>query len=269
MKKSPNPRLLEARHRARTVSSALNVTRPEEIVIEDIAMARGVYVTEGRLDGAEARLIRHGTRGVIRVKVDLPEEGRKRFAIAHELGHWELHSTMSQWALCEAEDVAAYASSPPEIEANSFAAELLMPTLLVRPRCEDATPDLAVPRALAAEFRTSLTAAAVRFVEECRENCAVIFSESRKVTWWRAKEGSRIWVERGLEIDRRSDAWEPKADSKMQEVPVSAWFPDRELRVRQDAYEQSMVLGHYGTVLTLLWVIDRDDEEADGSGFDG
>lgn len=255
------PRLLDARHRARLVSRELNLTRPEQIVLEDIAMARGVYVTEGRLDGAEARLLRQGARGLIRVKADLPEEGRKRFAVAHELGHWELHEEMSQWTLCEAEDVAAYASSPPEVEANAFAAELLMPTLLVRPRCEDVAPDLAIPRALAADFRTSLTAAAVRFVEECRENCAVIFSEGRRVTWWRAREGSRIWIGKGLEVDRRSEAWEPSADAKMQPVPVDAWFPDRESKVRQDLYEQSMVLGRYGTVLTLLWVIDRDGEE--------
>lgn len=262
------PRLLDARHRARLVSRELNLTRPEQIVIEDIAMARGVYVTEGRLDGAEARLLRQGTRGLVRVKADLPEEGRKRFAIAHELGHWEMHEEISQWALCETEDVAGYASSPPEVEANAFAAELLMPTLLVRPRCEDATPDLAVPRALATDFQTSLTAATVRFVEECRENCAVVFADARKVTWWRAKEGSRLWIEKGLAIDKRSEAWEPTANSKMQPVSADAWFPDRESKVKRDVYEQSMVLGSYGTVLTLLWVIDHEDEEPESDRDD-
>lgn len=258
---SAKPNLLEARHRARIVHSVLNITRPEDIVLEDIAMARGVYVSEGRLDGAEARLLRQGARGLIRVKADLPEEGRKRFAVAHELGHWELHSEMSQWTLCEADDVAAYASSPPEIEANAFAGELLMPTMLVRPRCEEATPDLAVVRALAAEFRTSLTAAALRFVEECRETCAVVFSETRKVRWWRAREGSVVWIDKELEIDRRSQAWEPGADSKMEAVAANAWFPGREAKVKREVYEQSMVLGRYETVLTLLWVIDHDDEE--------
>lgn len=266
---STKANLLEARHRARAVSSMLNITRPDDIILEDIAMARGVYVSEGRLDGAEARLLRQGNRGLIRVKEDLPEEGRKRFAVAHELGHWELHSELSQWALCEADDVAAYASSAPEIEANAFAGELLMPTLLMRPRCDEATPDLAVVRALAADFRTTLTAAAVRFVEECRETCAVVFSEGKKVRWWRAREGSNVWVEKDLEIDRRSGAWEPQADSKMDAVPTTAWFPGRESKVRRDVYEQSIVLGRYETVLTLLWVIDHDDEDPADPDRDG
>ncbi len=84
------PDLIEARYRARHVCKALNITSPEDIVVEDIAMARGVYVTEGRLDGAEARLVRSGERGLVRLKADLPEVGRKRFAVAHELGHWEM-----------------------------------------------------------------------------------------------------------------------------------------------------------------------------------
>ena len=39
------------------------------------------------------------------------------------------------------------------------------------------------------------------------------------------------------------------------------WFPDWEGQDPQDLYEQSMVLGHYGTVLTLLWLADAVEDE--------
>src|SRR5262245_59118721 len=100
---------------------------PDDLVLEDLAFALGVVVLEGRLDSADARLIRRGQKGLIRVKEDIPEPGRKRFAVAHEIGHWELHQAVSQVLSCTSEDmVAQYKASPPEIEANYFAAELLM-----------------------------------------------------------------------------------------------------------------------------------------------
>lgn len=260
MTDSTTPDLIEARYRARLVCKALNITSPTDIVIEDIAMARGVYVTEGRLDGAEARLLRSGQRGLVRVKADLLELGRKRFAVAHELGHWEMHGERSPLALCTGEDIAAYGGTAPEIEANAFAGELLMPTLLVRPHCDGVTPRLDAIRAVAQEFRTTLTAAAVRFVEECRETCVVVFSVGRKVKWWRASERSRIWIEPGWDLDQRSSAWDGKESRHMEDVAAPAWFLDSPAGVRRRVMEQSVRLGRYNTVLTLLWVTDDEDE---------
>lgn len=70
-------------------------------------MALGVLILEGPLDSADARLIRRGAHGLIRVKQDIPESGRKRFAIAHELGHWLLHRNLSQVLACTSEDMVA------------------------------------------------------------------------------------------------------------------------------------------------------------------
>ena len=259
--------LFAAREAARSVLKALHVTRPDQIVIEDLAMARGVFVREGPLEGAEARLLRKAGRGLIRVREDLPETGRKRFAAAHELGHWELHPAVSQWALCTAEDIETYKASAPELEANAFAGELLMPTVMIRPRCEEATPSLDLVRGLAEEFATTLTATVLRFVEECRETCVAVFSSERKVLWSRPREGTRLWVAPDQDIDRRSDAWAPSASAKMQRVATNAWFPEWREPGRE-VYEQVIPLGRYGVVLTLLWVIDSDDpDDDDDSGW--
>jgi predicted transcriptional regulator len=72
------------------------------------------------------------------------EEGRqwparRRFTIAHELGHWRLHRDAEESAVfCRAgsiapEDTNARAPVPPaEDEANAFAAAVLMPARLVQ-----------------------------------------------------------------------------------------------------------------------------------------
>ncbi len=68
-------------------------------------------------------------------------EGRKRFTIAHELGHWVLHVDTQACQLpiyCRADQLdAPDAPDEPENEANRFAAELLMPARLVRDEVGD------------------------------------------------------------------------------------------------------------------------------------
>ena len=60
----------------------------------------GAYVRERQLEGCEAKLVRKGSMGIICVNETIPEEGRKRFAIAHEIGHFILHPG-TQLILCD------------------------------------------------------------------------------------------------------------------------------------------------------------------------
>lgn len=66
---------------------------------------------------------------------------RRRFTIAHELGHWCLHGTLEHSVFCrastvDADPVTAIDSADPvasmEREANAFAAAVLMPAHLIR-----------------------------------------------------------------------------------------------------------------------------------------
>lgn len=63
---------------------------------------------------------------------------RRRFTVAHELGHWVLHRTEDAPVFCRRAEVreapevpAVLGYPPPELEANGFAAALLMPRELV------------------------------------------------------------------------------------------------------------------------------------------
>jgi len=89
-------------------------------------------------------------------------ETRRRFTIAHEIGHHLLHSDGAT-VLCRPVDVdqADEAARAKERQANRFAAELLMPEPLVRERAEHDGPDTA---ALADAFDVSPIAMAYRLV---------------------------------------------------------------------------------------------------------
>jgi len=261
MSRQQTPDFSGASLAARQIIDNYGITSPEEIDLKAIAADQGICVMEDTLHGAEARLTHKGSSGIIRVSTAITQLGRKRFAIAHELGHWKRHRSTSRAGvnLCEPGDIHAYRGSPIELEANAFAAELLMPTPLFRPRCETGNPNLEFIAMLASDFDTTLTATAVRLVEE-RKECVVVFSENEQIRWWKANpQGVQgLWFHKRRSLHPESYAFQcpdsqPSTEG-MRQVSPEAWFPDQAQRRNLEVWEDSMVLGEYGIVLTLLWV---------------
>lgn len=248
---------IAAKGAAYQLTELFGFTEPKQIVLEDIAMVRGVLVIEGALEGAEARLVRRGEHGIIRVKKAL-EVGRKRFAIAHEMGHWELHKDVLSEIYSE-NTIKGYGSTKIEIEANIFASELLMPTNMFRPKCVELQPSFQSIKRLADEFATSLTAATVRFVDETEYSCAVVFSERGKISWWRkSRSCEEIWFERQQEIREGSLAWDCLAgkDASQLEgtVDAEAWVNEAERYEITKVFEQSILLAGHSVVMSLIWI---------------
>ena len=101
---------------------------------------------------------------------------RQRFTIAHELGHFFLHSdVLKQGAhvdtmitMLKRDQNAALGTVNIEVEANQFAAELLMPKKFVRDYliregiAQTAVADDTVVENLAKAFRVSVSSMAIR-----------------------------------------------------------------------------------------------------------
>jgi Zn-dependent peptidase ImmA (M78 family) len=98
---------------------------------------------------------------------------RQRFTIAHELGHFVLHHTDDGLFIDKGYAVMERAKIPRgsdlrEIEANQFAAALLMPADLLKQELEHAGLDLATEEGLdqlAAQFGVSRTAMTYRIAQ--------------------------------------------------------------------------------------------------------
>ena len=236
------------------------LTSPDELVLEDLALSLGVLVIEAKLDKADARLLRKGPRGLIRVNRDIPEPGRKRFAIAHELGHWALHRESQVNACTDQNMVSMYRASPAEVEANYFAAELLMPGDLFAPRIRRVRPSFALITSLANEFRTSLTAAAVRYAEVSDDYCAVVVSEGGRVRWWRGSErfAEHYWIEPGTPLGPETIAGSLFAGEAVprgpEEVEDDAWADRREGGEPETFLEEAFPLEAYNQIISLLYL---------------
>jgi Zn-dependent peptidase ImmA (M78 family) len=230
-----------------------------DIRLEEIAMDRGVFVHRGSLSGMDGFLLRKGNRGFIRVRDSIPTLGQRRFVIGHELGHWELHADVSQAWLCSSQDIHDYGASAVELEANAFSSSLLMPSALFQPRCNQAL-SFQLIKGLAEEFRTSLMASAIRFVQFSKEDCYVVFSQDDKVKWFRrSPRGSEQFISPGSGLSDESLAYLVEYDEEpmpeLTEVPLGAWFPKLANVHGMELYEQSVMLTEGGLVMSLLVLI--------------
>jgi hypothetical protein len=91
---------------ARRVLAEIDVPDPRLGKVETLAFLRGLEVREAPLQGARANLVRVGDKGMVTISQALSAE-EKRFAIAHELGHFEMHKTESYLGLCTGEQLLA------------------------------------------------------------------------------------------------------------------------------------------------------------------
>ena len=124
---------------------------PVESIAEDLL---GLHVCELELDGLSGLLF-PVARQICVNALDVPT--RRRFTLAHELGHWICQHLEGKTAAvyCRAEDITiAAADRTLEREANIFAAELLMPEPAVRDEYRWSTS----VAALAARFGVSIEA---------------------------------------------------------------------------------------------------------------
>lgn len=246
---------------AHALWSHYGLRHPNELVLEDLAMALGVLIKDGPLGSCVARLTRTGDTGVIRVRDGLMPIGRRRFAIGHELGHWRLHQQYSQVFACTSRDmVARYKESRIEAEANSFASALLMPESLFREYQTDERPSFEQIEMLAECFGVSLTASAVRWMETANDYAAMVISQNGKIRWWRGSNQfeEALWVTPGSALSSLTLASKVSADDPRvhgpEDVDLAAWTNGSDDLTSDILVEESRSLGQYGQTLSLIWL---------------
>jgi hypothetical protein len=251
------PNDVKAKAAAYKLTRRFGIRHPKSICLEDIAMARKVLVLPRPLEGCEARLTRKGSSGIIRVRAGEDQMGRRRFSIAHELGHWEMHDS-SQWYACTAANLRDYRVSPEEGEANVFAAELLMPRFLAEPLLQKPEPTLALAKQAAAEFDVSLTAAAIRMLHLSRHEAVLVCSKNKEILWWVfAKDRFGVWFKSKQHLHPESIACcleNGETITGVQEVETDVWFPNSS--VSFGVSEESERFHRLGMTLTLLTLCD-------------
>jgi IrrE N-terminal-like domain len=231
------------------------ITEPRQIDLDAIATDQHATVRYRILEGCEARLVAGGAQAVISINTRGSTLGRQRFSLAHELAHWLCDKRAGSF-LCAKTDIGPQNSEAKSFEshANAYASQLVLPTYLVDPWLAGRVASLATARALAAEFRSSVTAAAIKLIKRTPQIAIVA----------RHGEGRLIWHQRSPsmpsafyvlpELHQQTDAFTLSfggavADRPRKE-PANRWISGPDV-VRLEALSQSVRLPD-GTVLSLI-----------------
>ena len=150
---------------AEQILRRLGVARASEIDLEAIAWDLGVVgIKERELDGCEARIVGLGNRAIVSLD-PRPIPGRRRFSLAHELGHWIHHR--GKTTFCRKEDIGdARNFVGVEQTANTFASDLVLPGFLVAPLARRANRlTLSLVDEIAGQFRTTKSATTLKLLQ--------------------------------------------------------------------------------------------------------
>ncbi len=236
----------------------LGVTEPKEIDLEAIAFYVNAQVRYRILDGCEAQIVGSADKAIITVNQSSPRR-RKRFSIAHELGHWHYHR--GRRLTCVVEAYRPRTASP-ERTADGYAADLLMPRYLFQPLIRQQKQlDFAAIGFLAAEFDVSQTATAIRATESDHSPVMLVCHGDGGRKWFaRAPSVPERWFPQS-QLDSDSFAYDVQFGSepdgtRLRKIDADAWF-DRRDAGRFELLEQTITVGPDET-LTLLVFTDEE-----------
>lgn len=253
---SPNPVEL-----ARILLSRLNAKQPADI--ETVARALQLKIRSMKSSAFIGATFRDwdGIGGLIIVNPEIRESGRKRFTIAHEIGHYVLLHNLGAPSVCSLGDVGTWRrDSSIERAADLFAAELLLPEQEVRSIVCKHGVTIKAAELIKNTFDTSLTAAAFRCVELTQEECAFVVTVNGVVKYY---EPSASWSYRIL--TKRASAKSTMARALLDNpatlelcgtVSAGGWVKETGYKEQgAELWEHSIYQIRYNTILSFLTVL--------------
>lgn len=226
--------------------------------------------------GVSGMLLRVGDDFAIGYATHIKSNGFQRFSIAHELGHYFLgHAdAMFRGGKTVHESQAGFGSREQiELEADHFAAGLLMPSDLFKQESGRHSDGLVAIEKVAEKCQTSITSSAIRYAELTDAAVAIIISTGSSVDYCftsRSLRGIRGYRHpvKGSVLPRDSLTRDfnqtasniAEAKRSDDDADLIAWFhADDEI----DASEEVIGLGDYGKTLTIITadLPDNDDED--------
>jgi Zn-dependent peptidase ImmA (M78 family) len=250
-----------------------------------LAESRGILV-EAKPEsakGVSGMLLQVGNNFAIGYATHIKSNGFQRFSIAHELGHFFLpghpEHIFSGGKVVHESQAGFGSGDQIELEADHFAAGLLMPSHLFKAEAGKYSDGFTAIEKLAERCETSLTASAIRYAELTDAAVAVVISTGSSVNYCFASlamrgirgykhplKGSVLTRDSLTRAFNQTESNIINAQREDGSADLIAWFhADDEI----DASEEIIGLGDYGKTLTIITADfpDQDEELKDMTSF--
>ena len=223
--------------------------------------------------GVSGMLLRCGSHFGILYSTSIDSVGYQNFSIGHEIGHYRLpgHPESVLQDGMHASYAGFRTKDRYELEADHFAAGLLMPSGLFDAALRQAGNGLDAILNLSAQCETSLIATAIRLTQRSWDATAIIVSQDKQVDYCFMSDALREhdaieWIRKGTILPEGSATLKLNGDpSKVesnervgQDSDMQDWFDGAP---ETTIYEEAIGLGTYGKTLTVLTIDNLPDIE--------
>ena len=243
------------------------ITNPLQIPIETVIGSKNIIIKEEDIDGSEGRIIMKDDSAIITISTRVELPAKKRFILAHELGHYELHrhkrkvfndtdDTLNHWYKKN--------FSAEESEANEFAAEYLMPTDLYHQQCNAKVFNHKVIEHLANNFQVSKTAAILKFVKTGNGNhpVFVVCCQDNKMKWFKKTDDFYYYSLFSYNAPPPSGSVAAEVfttkkgyygEDGTQQIWKSDWFEMKDDEKNTKFYEYCLYAKSYDYTISVIW----------------
>jgi Zn-dependent peptidase ImmA (M78 family) len=238
--------------------------------LKTLAEKNDIIVQEDNSSGYAGMLLVVNDLAMISVKKSIRENSRKRFTIAHEIGHYVLpghiskENTMFQ---CTDEHLNSFGrNKTKEVEANVFASELLMPDQLFSPRVSGKDISKKLVKELTDEFQTSLSATCIKLIN-CKDDYSLVCSVDSRVKWFcrGAQFPYYLNANPGTPVHQDSFAYHffetTKTHENFYEVPTESWIDDEKGNNSTTLKEMVIGIPSYSMALSFLYLEKSEGED--------
>jgi Zn-dependent peptidase ImmA (M78 family) len=223
---------------------------------ENIKYQYGDFSDDPWLDGL---LLYKGEKRIILVNTHRGNLGKHHFTFAHELGHYFMNHPPSfsqngqSGFRCTSDDIQKE-QKPREIEANRFAAELLMPESRFRLDMAGAPIDFGLIDSLSKQYMVSKHACSNRILGLTQAPCIIIRTSGLEVISFAASRAARGFL-RHLSIIPENTAAQTAIIQKrwhddFTSCPVEKWLA--RTIPGKDIYECTHIHSESGMAMTIL-----------------
>lgn len=265
-------KISNAQQKAIELLNDIGIDEVSEIGIENIIAGLDATLIEESLNNnCDGKIIFGEKKTIIKINKDIEFASRKKFALAHEIGHLVLHKNLdlpddnftTLNVVSGSEKFLKNGSH--ELEANEFASELLMPSklFLKEARGKKFSPKLI--KDLSERFETSLTSTLFKYIQfDELHPILLVMVENGKVKYWKKSDDLKLFVKDvtklsppegsvNYEYVENNYDFVYKDDDKAQTIDKSTWFNLGKYDEDEDFYEYCIPTKKHKTVLSIIW----------------
>jgi Zn-dependent peptidase ImmA (M78 family) len=264
-----SPNIIGAKGSAHKLLNECGVEIPLGEDLRRLVAYKGGILIEKPLPNGDGRIIHGKNHSIIRINSNIEHTGRKRFTIAHELGHLVMHkefhvhndSKSLNWL---ANTIEQLKFGKEEAEANAFASELLMPSRMFREALtlKKLSPELL--SSIADTFQTSIISSAFKCVDLDLYPMCIFFIENGQIKYWNRSRSLALNVndrvmlappQFSVAMEYLKAGYKPiyNKSELQQRIDWNVWFSSSHVPEYSSCFEYCIPIQQANTMISIVW----------------